>query len=146
MEELEVLHATEFLAQLLDEGHLPLRGKQQTVTYHDPCDLGRKSKVYEAPRRLLQGIPGLTLVEMRDSRENGLCCGGGGNLETFDPGLVAAAAARRLAQVQETDAQMVVSACQQCERTLASAIRQQRLRLRVADIVEIVWEAAQPRP
>jgi heterodisulfide reductase subunit D len=141
MEGLEVLHASEFLAQLLDEGRLPLREKQQTVTYHDPCDLGRKGKIYDAPRRILQNLPGLTLVEMRDNRENGLCCGGGGNLETFDPGLMAEAAGRRLAQVQETGASLVVSACQQCERTLTNAARQQKLRIRVTDIVEIVWEA-----
>lgn len=142
---LQVLHATEFLAQLIEEGRLPLREINQTVTYHDPCDLGRKSKVYEAPRRILRSIPGLTLVEMRDNRENSLCCGGGGNLETYDPDLLAAAAARRMAQVQETGAAVVVSACQQCERTLTNAARQQRARLRVMDIAEIVWRAVEPR-
>jgi heterodisulfide reductase subunit D len=140
---LEVLHATEFLAQLIEQGRLPLRELNRSVTYHDPCDLGRKSKIYEAPRRILRNIPGLTLAEMRDNRENALCCGGGGNLETYDPALMAAAAARRLAQAQETGAQAIVSACQQCERTLTSAARQQRVRLRVLDITEIVWEAVQ---
>jgi heterodisulfide reductase subunit D len=143
MEGLEVLHATEFLAQLIDQGRLSLRELDRTVTYHDPCDLGRKSRIYEAPRRILRSIPGLTLAEMRDNRENALCCGGGGNLETYDPALMAAAAARRLAQAQETGAQAIVSACQQCERTLTSATRQQPVRLRVMDITEIVWEAAE---
>jgi Fe-S oxidoreductase len=144
MEGLEVLHATEALAQLIDEGRLRLRRMEQRVTYHDPCDLGRRAEVYEAPRRILRGLPGVTLVEMRDHRENALCCGGGGNVETYDPGLTAAAAARRLAQAQETEASVIVSACQQCERTLANAARQQRVRLRVKDIVEMVWQAVEP--
>jgi Fe-S oxidoreductase len=67
----EVLHATEFLADLLEAGRLPLRDdlREQMVTYHDPCDLGRKSDVFEAPRRILAQIPGLTLVEMPENRE-----------------------------------------------------------------------------
>lgn len=143
MDALEMLHATEFLADLIDQGKLHLREMNQTVTYHDPCDLGRKSKVYEAPRRVLQSIPGLTLVEMSDNRENSLCCGGGGNLETYEAELVTALSARRLAQAKQTGAQVIVSACQQCERTLANASRQQRARLRVLDITEVVWKATE---
>jgi heterodisulfide reductase subunit D len=152
MEGLEMLHATEYLDRLLDDAAaggtptpgrrpLALRELDMTVAYHDPCDLGRKSGVYEAPRRVLRSIPGLTLVEMVDNREEALCCGGGGNVETYDPDLVAAISSRRLAQAQQAGAQAVVSACQQCERTLAAAARRDRVRLRVMDIAEIVWKA-----
>jgi len=147
MGDLELLHATEYLAGLIDDPtalggqRLSLRELGMTVAYHDPCDLGRKSNVYEAPRRVLRSIPGLTLVEMVDNRENALCCGGGGNVETYDPNLVAAISSRRLAQAQDAGAQVVVSACQQCERTLATAARRDRVRLRVMDIAEIVWKA-----
>lgn len=147
MEGLELLHATEYLAWLIDNPAasggqgLPLRQLDMTVAYHDPCDLGRKSNVYEAPRRVLRSIPGLTLVEMVDNRENALCCGGGGNVETYDSDLVAAISSRRLAQAQQAGAQAVVSACQQCERTLAAAARRDRVRLRVMDITEIVLKA-----
>lgn len=138
---LEVQHISELLADLVEEDRLPLREMVEVVTYHDPCDLGRKSQVFEAPRRVLQRVPGLRLVEMRETRENALCCGGGGNLETYDPELVAAASGRRLAQAAETGAGMIVSACQQCERTLASAARKQGARLRVMDLCELVWKA-----
>lgn len=147
MEGLELLHATEYLAGLIEDPQawggqpLALRELDMTVTYHDPCDLGRKSGVYEAPRRVLGSIPGLTLVEMVDNRESALCCGGGGNVETYDPDLVAAISSRRLAQAQQTGAQAVVSACQQCERTLAVAARRDRVRLRSMDIAEVVWKA-----
>jgi heterodisulfide reductase subunit D len=144
MANLEIRHVSEFLVDLIEEGRLPLHEMSEVVTYHDPCDLGRKSKVFEAPRRVLHSIHGLELVEMREVRENALCCGGGGNLETYDPDLAAAASSRRLAQAVETGARTIVSACQQCERTLASAARRQGARLRVLDLVEIVWKAVQP--
>jgi Fe-S oxidoreductase len=141
----EVLHATEFLADLLEADRLPLRDdlREQVVTYHDPCDLGRKSSVFEAPRRILAQIPGLTLVEMPENREGSHCCGGGGSLESFDPELSSAIAARRIRQAAETGAKTVFSACQQCERTLFSAARSERVRIRAKDIVEAVLDATE---
>ena len=141
----EVLHATEFLADLLEAGRLPLRDdlREQVVTYHDPCDLGRKGGVFEAPRRILAQIPGLTLVEMPENREGSHCCGGGGNLESFDPELSGAIASRRIRQAAETGAKTVFSACQQCERTLLSAARSEHIRVRVKDLVEAVLDATE---
>lgn len=138
---LEVEHATEFLADLLEEGNLKLRELRQTVTYHDPCDLGRKGGVTEAPRRILRQIPGLRLIEMAENRDSSHCCGGGGNLESFAPEVSQAVARNRIRQAAEVGAGTLVSACQQCERTLTSAARAEGLRLRVQDITEVVLEA-----
>jgi len=147
----EVQHATEYLADLVEAGRLPLKEElpeqacpehsRKVVTYHDPCDLGRKGGVYEAPRRILARIPGVRLVEMPENREGSHCCGGGGNLESFDPALSQAVAARRIQQAAETGAQVILSACQQCERTLANAARAERVRMRVKDITELVVES-----
>jgi Fe-S oxidoreductase len=139
----EVKHATEFLADLLEAGRLPLREDlpEQVVTYHDPCDLGRKSGVFDAPRRILAAIPGVTLVEMEENQEGSHCCGGGGNLESFDPDMSRAIAARRIRQAADTGARTVLSACQQCERTLFNAARAERVRVRVKDITEMVLDA-----
>ena len=137
----EVQHATEFLADLLETDQLKLREVQATVTYHDPCDLGRKEGIFEAPRRILRRIPGLELVEMVENRGGSACCGGGGNLETFAPDLGKAVSRSRIRQVADTGAGLCVSACQQCERTLANAARTERLRVRVQDITELVLEA-----
>jgi heterodisulfide reductase subunit D len=140
---LEVQHATEFLADLLETGDLDLGTLDETVTYHDPCDLGRKGGVIEAPRRVLARIPGLRLVEMAENRDSSHCCGGGGNLESFAPEVSRAVARNRIRQAAEEGAGTLVSACQQCERTLAAAARAEGVRIRVKDVVEIVLEAAQ---
>jgi heterodisulfide reductase subunit D len=138
---LEVQHSTEFLADLLKTGELKLRELRQNVTYHDPCDLGRKGGVIEAPRRILTHIPGLRLVEMAENRDSSHCCGGGGNLESFVPEMSQAIARSRIRQAAEIGAGTLVSACQQCERTLANAARAERIRIRVKDITEVVLEA-----
>jgi heterodisulfide reductase subunit D len=138
---LTVLHATEFLADLLETGNLKLRELRENVTYHDPCDLGRKGGVTEAPRRVLAQIPGLRLVEMAENRDSSRCCGGGGNLETFAPEVSQAVARTRIRQAADVKAGTLVSACQQCERTLAQAARAERIRIRVKDITELVLEA-----
>lgn len=142
---MEVWHASEFLAQLLEECSIPLKPFPKRVTYHDPCDLGRKSGVYEAPRRILQAIPGLELVEMEAKRAEAFCCGGGGNLESIDPALSASIADRRLAQAQAVGAEVIASACQQCERTLAMAARRAKARIKVMDIAQLVREAMEER-
>ena len=142
----EVVHAVEVLAELVTEGggdkqrRLELTEPRRTgvVTYHDPCDLGRKSGIFDAPREVLRRVPGYTFVEMQQSREHALCCGGGGNLETFEAELVQDVAARRVAQAAEVGANVLVSACPQCVRTLSKAARAQRLRIRVLDLTQFV--------
>ena len=146
---IEVLHATELLEELIQQRAITLGDIQKRVTFHDPCDLGRKSGVYDAPRRVLQSIPGLTLVEMSGHGGESDCCGGGGNLESFDPDVVSEVSLRRLDQACEIEAQVIASACQQCERTLTNAVRRhqeaRRLRMRSMDVVELVWQAMQTR-
>ncbi|NLE46562.1 MAG: (Fe-S)-binding protein [Chloroflexi bacterium] len=136
----EVSHATELIHDLAVDGRLhftePKRGG--IVTYHDPCDLGRKSGIFDAPREVLRRIPGYTFVEMQQSREHALCCGGGGNLETFDPNLVEDVSAQRIAQAVEIEASYLISACPQCVRTLTKAVRSQRARIRVMDLTQFV--------
>lgn len=145
--DLDVLHATEFLDELIAQKTLKLGKVDQRVTYHDPCDLGRKSGVFDPPRRVLQSIPGLAFVEMSSYGRISECCGGGGNLESFDTDVLFDVSLRRIERAHEVDAQVVVSACQQCERTLTSAVRRheeaKRARMRVMDITELVWKAVE---
>ncbi len=134
-------HATEFIAEMIEDGKLNLGPVEEVVTYHDPCDLGRKSGIFDAPRYVLNSIPGLEFVEMFASRENSVCCGGGGDVEVSDREVSGQVAARRLAQVEATGASVVLSACQQCKRTLQEGARQNKIRVRAEDIVELVWRS-----
>lgn len=139
----EVYHSVELLAELIDEGKIKLNAFAQSITYHDPCDLGRTSGIFDAPRRVIEAIPGIQFTEMADNRELSLCCGGGGDAEMADASVTAAVSKRRIEQAQATGAQVVVSACQQCNRTLAEAARKNKIRMRAMDITEVVWQAMQ---
>jgi Fe-S oxidoreductase len=136
-------HATEFLAELLAGNGFTLGAFEDVVTYHDPCDLGRKSGVYDAPRELLGLIPGLEFREMSACGENALCCGGGGDVEIADKEVTAGVGAQRVRQAKDTDAKYVLSSCQQCKRTLQEAARQTRIRVRAMDLTELVWKSLQ---
>jgi heterodisulfide reductase subunit D len=134
----EVLHSTELLEQIISAGKLSFKPLEEIVTYHDPCDLGRTSGIYDAPRDVIRAIPGVNFVEMKDHREYSLCCGGGGDVEMADKDLSAAVAKSRVAQAAETEAKYLLSACQQCTRTLAGAARRDKIRVRVLDVAELV--------
>jgi heterodisulfide reductase subunit D len=140
---IQMQHASEFLVELLAGDELSLGPTEEVVTYHDPCDLGRKSGVYDAPREVLARIPGLDFREMSASRENALCCGGGGDVEVADRAVPTGVAAQRLSQVQATGAKYVLSACQQCKRTLEEGARQNKIRVRAMDLTELVWKSIQ---
>ena len=140
---LEILHETEVLAEMAREGRLRFKPWPVTVTYHDSCDLGRKSGIFEAPRDVLQAIPELELVEMADHHEDSLCCGGGGNLETYDRELAQALPRRRLEQAQDAGAKYIIVSCQQCKRTLFGAARRERMRIRTMDLAEVVARQAE---
>jgi len=134
----EVLHASQYLARLLEDGRVKVGSLEQVVTYHDPCDLGRKSEIYDAPRQVIEAVPGLEFREMDASRQEALCCGGGGDGQIVDESVTASVAVRRLGQAQQTGARLVLSSCQQCKRTLMAAARKERVRVRVMDLAELV--------
>jgi heterodisulfide reductase subunit D len=137
----EIYHITQYINQLITAGQLPLKELDLTVTYHDPCDLGRGSKEYDAPRQVVRAIPGVKLVEMAHNRENCLCCGGGGNLEMIDNKLSGEIAKAKIDEAMETGAQAVVTACQQCVRTMNTYIRRNKLKFEALDIVQLVQKA-----
>ncbi len=138
-----VLHETEFLANLVAAGGLDLKPVEKVVTYHDPCDLGRTSGIYDAPRQIIEAVPGISLVEMRDTRQYALCCGGGGDVEMADAETAQAVGQRRMGQAQDTGAELIITACQQCKRTLLGAARKARIRIRTLDVSELLVESIQ---
>jgi len=139
--DLELFHSTQFIQRLIKEGAVALGELNKTVTYHDPCDLGRNGGVFDAPREVLGSIPSLTLVELENNRTQSICCGGGGNLEMADSGLSGSIARNKLAEIQRTGAKTVVTSCQQCIRTIKGKVRREKADLDVLDITDLVVRA-----
>jgi len=139
--DVKLYHASQMMDELIKDKHISFKEMDTTVTYHDPCDLGRNSGVFEEPREVLNAIPGLKLVELPLNRQFSVCCGGGGNLEMTDPELSGRVAQMKLDAIKKTGAEMVVTACQQCVRTLASRARRQGTELKVMDLTEILLMA-----
>jgi heterodisulfide reductase subunit D len=139
--EFKITHATQFLITLIKEKHIPLKELSMTVTYHDPCDLGRGARVFDEPREVISSIPGVKFVELPRNRENCQCCGGGGNLEMIDAALSAEIAKQKIDEVLATGAQAVITSCQQCVRTMATYVRRNKLPIEVMDITELVQRA-----
>jgi heterodisulfide reductase subunit D len=139
--DVELLHSSHLLERLIKEKKIPLKELNLTVTYHDPCDLGRNSGVYEPPREVLRMIPGVKLVELENNREKTVCCGGGGNVEMVDPELSAGIAQKKIDEIQNTGADIIVTSCQQCVRTISTRARKQGIKLKVMDLTEIVMMA-----
>ncbi len=136
--DLVLSHSTQFIERLIREGSISLGELRETVTYHDPCDLGRNAGVFDAPREILRAIPGLTFVELASNRNQSICCGGGGNLEMADAALSGRVARNKIEEVRQTGAGTVVTACQQCVRTIKGKVRREKLDLEVVDITDMV--------
>jgi heterodisulfide reductase subunit D len=137
----EIAHASEFLMELVRAGKVPLKELNMTVTYHDPCDLGRGARVFEAPRAVIRAIPGIRFVELARNRQNCQCCGGGGNLEMIDATLSSDIARQKIEEVLGTGAEAVVTSCQQCVRTMTTYVRRNKVPLEVLDITQLIGRA-----
>ena len=116
---LQFLHMSEFLANTIASGRLKLsRPLDYVVTYHDPCSLGREMKVYDAPREVLNAIPGIRLHEMRLNREHSPCCGDGGGVRATFPEIAYGAGENAGALILETGADVLVTSCPSCQQSL----------------------------
>lgn len=138
---LSIVHESQLLAELLESGRIRPVSTPRTVTYHDPCDLGRKGGEFDAPRRVLRALPGIELREMANIRDNALCCGGGGDVKIYSSDTTMEVSRRRLQQALDVEAGTVVSACQQCKRALVGAVQAMRQPIKVMDLAELVWES-----
>ena len=139
--EFKISHATQYFMRLIRDNRMSLKELDLTVTYHDPCDLGRGARVFEEPRAVIRSIPGVKFVELPRNRENCRCCGGGGNLEMIDSTLSSEIAKQKIDEVLSTGAQAVVSACQQCVRTMTTYAKRNKIPLQVLDITQLIHRA-----
>jgi heterodisulfide reductase subunit D len=137
-----VLHITEYIAELLEQGKLkPEKSIKAKVTYHDPCHLGRIGEVFDAPRKILTSIPGIELVEMGRIREHSFCCGSGGGVKTGLPDFALETGEKRVTEAEETGAGILASACPFCEQHLADALESKNSKLKLKDVLELLAES-----
>lgn len=137
------LHYTEYLVELIAAGRLSFeRPLDLRVTYHDPCYLGRRHGLYEAPREILNAIPGIELVEMEETRAEALCCGGGGGRMWQETPAGQRFSDLRIGQARATGAEVLATTCPHCIACLEdSAKLGGGAPLRVADVSELVASA-----
>ncbi len=141
-----VVHHSTFLSQLIADGKLrPTNPLSKKVVFHDSCYLGRYNDVYDAPRETLAGIPGLTVLEPRQTRDRGMCCGAGGAqmFKEEEPG-TQRVNIERTQQLLETNPEVVASACPFCMRMLTDGLAAKgREDIPQLDIAEVLLEAVQ---
>lgn len=137
-------HYTQFLAELIDKGRLKFRKRlEKKVTYHDPCFLGRHNKIYDEPRKILENIPGLKLIEMPRNKENSFCCGGGGGKIWFaeDPQKVRERPCLiRAREATSLEVEIIVTACPFCLINLEDGVKviEKEETVRVMDLAELL--------
>jgi Fe-S oxidoreductase len=137
----EVLHATELLARLIDEGRLkPTKEVNQIITYHDSCYLGRYNGIYSAPRYILEKIPGIQLVEMERNKEKGMCCGAGGGSMWKEETIGERINVMRTEQALETGCTAIGTACPYCMTMMIDGTKQKGVEEQIAtyDVVELL--------
>ncbi|MBI4962933.1 MAG: (Fe-S)-binding protein [Desulfomonile tiedjei] len=141
---LPIVHAGQLIARFLRQGEIKLSGDYlagKTVTYHDPCYLGRHNNIYEDPRYVLGQIPGIRLHEMERSRSRSFCCSGGGLLLWYEnEEEKERMGERRVHMAEEVGAQVIVTACPFCLINLEDAIKTtgNEGKMEVIDLVELV--------
>ena len=139
---LHVQHYTQFVAESIDNGELKLpKAVNKKVTYHDPCFLGKRNEIYDAPRQILESINGLELIEMKRTRENSFCCGGGaGRVWTEDATPEKRPCVNRVKEALDLGVEVIATACPFCVTTLEDAVKVLDVenKIIVTDILELL--------
>jgi Fe-S oxidoreductase len=139
----EVMHISQYLFELIDTGRLALTKEyRKKVAYHDPCYLGRHNGIYEEPREVLKRIPGLELTEMPDSREDSLCCGGGGGRIWMETPKEERFSDLRLNQAMGVGAEVLATCCPYCITNFEDSRinMEDGESIEIKDITEIIQE------
>jgi Fe-S oxidoreductase len=135
----EVVHFYELVGKQFKEGAFQLAPVEHTVTYHDPCRLGRMAGIYEVPREIVSHIPGMKLVEMERNRENATCCGIScwANCSSYSKQIQM----DRLEEAKATGADTLITACPKCNIHFACALSSSDIDMAVKDLTHVMASA-----
>lgn len=140
-----IQHYTQYIAALLAAGKFEFKSTlDKKITYHDPCYLGKQNGIYEEPRSIIAGIPGVEFVEMEHNRAVGICCGGGGGKMWFEGNNPEVRVAPlRIQETLDVEADIVATACPFCLNMLEDAAKTMGVdeQVQVMDIMELVVAA-----
>ena len=141
----EVIHHTQLLARLVEEGRLkPVSKVEEKITYHDPCFLGRHNKVYTPPRQIIDAVPGTTAEEMHRCKNRGFCCGAGGARMWLEERTGKRINTERIDEALALDPNTVSTACPYCMVMLGDAVNakkaagQAKQSLEVIDVAQLL--------
>lgn len=139
----EVMHIVQLFHNLIEQGKLKFNKEyNKKVVYHDPCYLGRHNGIYDEPREILKAIPGLTLLEMEEEREDALCCGMGGGRVWMETHKEERFSNIRIKQALDAGAEVLVTACPYCITNFEDTrvVLGLEDKIEIKDIVEIISE------
>jgi Fe-S oxidoreductase len=138
----ELLHISQYLDRQIQEGNLEFKNEiKRTVTYHDPCHLGRHSDVFDEPRNVMAQIPGVELMEMPRIRMASRCCGAGGGFKIAFNDSATTIGFKRVKEANATGAEIIITTCPFCKTNLNDGATKVEGGLKTYDLVELALEA-----
>ena len=145
LENVEIQHYTQFLADLIDKNMINFSKRiEKRIAFHDPCYLGKHNNIFEEPRKILENVPGVTLLELEHSKKNSLCCGcGGGRMWYEAPGEVSRPSEDRVKEAIDAGIEILAVACPFCLSELEDAVKRTGCEneLQVMDAAEIICKS-----
>ncbi len=134
----KLIHVSQLLNRTLEKGRINLKENKGTITYHDPCHLGRHEKVYDEPRNMIKAVPGTTLNEMDRITMNSWCCGAGGGVKSSFKEFALKTSEERIREAELTGAKTLLSCCPFCKINLKDGAESANSDLEIMDLTEFI--------
>jgi len=140
--DLKIYHLLEYVLKLIKDGKINLnKSINMKITWHDPCDLGRQSGIFDEPREIIKLIPGLEFKEMKHNRLEAKCCGAGGGVMASNADITMDITFKRVKEAEELGVDAIVTMCPTCESTFSKIIRYEDLNLKVIDLGGLILKS-----
>ena len=136
---LRILHTSSYLREIIAQDKVRLTPLKATLTYHDPCRLGRYCGIYEEPREIIKSFNGIDFKEMRWNRSNARCCGYGSGMSVINQNTARKVAKQRISEIKETGVELLITSCPSCKNAFTENMHEVD-KQKVMDLAELVAE------